>query len=465
MSSNKNQIKALVGFALAVIIVIITQVIGLPEGVSREGLSALGIFLAAIVLWITESLPMCVTTFVCMAIIPYFGIMDLNTVLGSFGGSAFFFVIATFAITQAIAKTTIPLRISCKLLELSKGNSARLIIGFMFACAITSSIMSNLSTCILYLSLVMALLKANGCKPGKSNLGKCLMITIPASAGVGGLITPAGTPGNVMVLSMLEEVGINVSFLQWTLIFAPLVIITVLVCGIWITRIFKPEPITDSAIQEIKQQKVEAGPLTAKEKKAVFIVLVMVVLWFAGTWVPALNTTVVALIGMACLFFPGIEVLSWNEYSKETNWNIIFAIGSIGVLIKGLTITGIMDTIVNSVFSGITGWSVFALFLFVGVIVCIIRAFVPTAPAIIALFGVPLISIAAMTGYSTVALIAIPAFWACTPMLLWFEPIFLFTYGEGYYKPFDVLKYGSVPSIILIFIMTLLPAYVGLFGF
>ena len=133
-------------------------------------------------------------------------------------------------------------------------------------------------------------------------------------------------------------------------------------------------------------------------------------------------------------------------------------------MIAGLTETGIMGWIVNTLFTGITGWNIFALLLFVGVIVCVIRAFVPTAPAIIALFGVPLLAIAEMTGYSAVALIAIPAYWACTPMLLWFEPIFLFTYGEGYYKPLDVLKYGSLPSIIMIIIMTLLPLYAGLLG-
>ena len=461
---NKKQIKALVGFVLAVIIVIITQIVNLPEGVTREGLSALGLFLAAIVLWITESLPMSVTCFACMAIIPYFGIMDLTTTLSKFGGSSFFFVIATFAITQALSKTTIPLRIGCKLLTWSKGSGAKLVMGFTFASALTSAIMSNLSTCILYLSLVLALLKANNCKPGESNLGKCLMIVIPAASGVGGLITPAGTPGNVMVIDMLANIGIEISFMQWTILFAPFALLTCLICSVWITRIFKPEKISAEALQVLYVQKEEAGKLTAKEKKAVAIILAMVVLWFAGTWITALNTTVVALLGMAILFFPGVEVLSWNEYSKETNWNIIFAIGSIGVLIAGLTETGIMGWIVNTLFTGITGWNIFALLLFVGVIVCVIRAFVPTAPAIIALFGVPLLAIAEMTGYSAVALIAIPAYWACTPMLLWFEPIFLFTYGEGYYKPLDVLKYGSLPSIIMIIIMTLLPLYAGLLG-
>jgi sodium-dependent dicarboxylate transporter 2/3/5 len=462
---SKNTIKAWIGIFLAVVLVLASRWIAIPEGVTREGAYALALFLAAIILWITEAMPMSVVNFALMAIIPFFGIMDLKTVLSNFGGIAFFFVIATYAITYAVSRTTIPLRISSTLIKWSKGDSRKLVIGFAFATAITSSIMSNLATCILYLGLVQALLRANNSKPGESNLGKCLMIIIPACSGVGGFITPAGTPGNVLVISMLSNVGIEIGFLQWTILAAPLALLTVLICGLWITAIFKPEPISQEAAAVLEAKRAELGAMSTQEKKTVIIVLTMVIAWFAGTWVSFLNTTVVALIGMAILFLPGINVISWNDFAKETNWNIVFTIGSIGVLIAGLISTGIMNWIVTTVFSGITGWSTFALFLFVGFIVCVIRAFVPTAPAVIALFGVPLLAIAEMTGQSAVALIFIPAYWACTPMLLWFEPIFLFTYGEGYYTPMDVLKYGSVPSVIMVLVMTLLPAFVGIVGF
>lgn len=464
-TQSRANTKALVGLVLAVIILVSSQLVPLPPEVTREGASALAIFLAAIVLWIAETLPMSVTCLLCMAIIPYFGIMSLNEVFASFGGTSFFFVIATFAITQALSTTTIPLRISCKLLAWSKGNPTKLVIGFMFAAALTSSIVSNLSACILYLSLLKSLLQASNCKPGSSNLGKCLMIAVPASSGVGGLITPAGTPGNMIVIDMLANIGISISFLQWTLIFTPFVLVTVAICGIWVTRIFKPEPISAKATDDLVAQRQNLGGFNSTEKKAIVIIALMIVCWFAGTWISVLNVTVVAIIGMALLFMPGIKVISWQKFSRETNWDIIFTIGSIGVLIAGLTSTGIMDWLITTVFSGTASWNPFLLFLFVGFVVCVIRAFVPTAPAIIALFGVPLLAIAEMTGLSAVALIAIPAYWACTPMLLWFEPIFLFSYGEGYYKPLDVLKYGSVPSVVMILLMTVLPAYVSLFGF
>ncbi len=457
--------KGLVAIIVTIVILIISLYMPVPQGSTRLGWVSLAVFLGAILMWICDSLPMCVTAFIMMFIMPALGVMDLNTVYATFGGSAFFFAIATFFVSIALEKTSVPLRICYALIKWSNGNPRKLVIALFLACGLTSSVMSNLSSCIIFLSLSLALLKANNCEPLKSNLGRCLMIGVPASAGIGGLITPAGTPGNLLIMDILaNSAKIEISFTQWTLLFAPLAIFTILLCGIWTTFVFKPEKVEDSAIRTLNEKLSESGKLKTDEIKTILIILAMLVCWLLGTWIPVLNVTVVAIVGMTLLFFPGIQVITWDEAVKKTNWNLAFTIGSVSVLIGGMTSTGIMDWIVNGLFSGITGWSLPLMFLVIGLIVEVIRAFIPTAPAIAALFGAPLISLAAITGASPVALLMIPAFWACSPMLLWIEPIFLFSYGYGYYKPQDVLKFGIVPSIILIALMSFTPYYVGLLG-
>ena len=126
--------------------------------------------------------------------------------------------------------------------------------------------------------------------------------------------------------------------------------------------------------------------------------------------------------------------------------------------------TGIMAWIVNALLSGMGGMNLMLAFLIMGLVVCVIRAFIPTAPAIVALFGPPLLTLAPILGATPMAMLYLPAMWACAPMLLWIEPIYLFSYGWGYYKPLDVLKFGSVPCLILIIVMAFTPMYCGLFG-
>ena len=73
-------------------------------------------------------------------------------------------------------------------------------------------------------------------------------------------------------------------------------------------------------------------------------------------------------------------------------------------------------------------------------------------------------ALAGITVLSVTSVMVIPAFWACTPMLLWIEPIFLFTYGYNYYTPGELLKWGWIPSLIMCGILSFAPLYLKLFG-
>lgn len=461
--------KGLIGVIIALLIMLAASFMPVDENITRAGLYAMGIFLSAIVMWICDSMPMCVTAMLAIFMLSVFKVLPLNgegSVYYLFGGTAFFFAVATFVVSIALENTCVPLKLCSGMTKLSKGNSRLLVIFLLLATGLTSAVMSNLSTCIIYMNLGLALLHANKCEPGKSGLGRCLMIGIPCCAGIGGLITPAGTPGNILIMQLLsDQAGINVSFAQWILLMAPLAIISIIMFGIWENFIFKPEEISQEAMDDLESRLNEHGNLNAKEWKTMAVIAAMLVCWIMGTWVKAFDATLVAVCGMALLFMPGMDVLEWKDTSNRINWNLAFTIGSVGVLVSGLNVTGIMNYIVTQIFSGLTGMNIMIAFVIISLVVCVIRAFSPTAPAIAALFGAPLLALAPVLGASPVALLFIPAYWACTPTLLWIEPIFLFSYGYGYYKPQDVLKFGSVPTLILIAIMALLPMYVGMIGF
>ena len=458
--------KRVIGVVIAVLLIVISAVVPIPEGTTREGLMSLGVFGGALALWICNSMPMSVSAFGMMAIMPLLGIMTLNDVFLQFGGTAFFFAIATFAVSIALENTTIPLRICHALTSRTKSNPAALVIAMMFACGIVSAFMSNLATCIIFLGIAHGLLEANNTQPGSSNLGKCLMIGIPATAGIGGLMTPAGTPGNALIIGLLQsEAGIDITFLQWVGLFAPIGLFTILIASFWLTRVFKPEAIGDEAIADLERRLSEVGnKLTNVEKRTLAIIGAMIVCWLLGTWVPAFNVTIVAIFGMVAMFLPGIGVLEWKDTANRINWDLSFTIGSVGVLIGAMSSTGVMTWIVSTLLSGIGGMNLIMAFFIVGLIVCVIRAFIPTAPAIVALFGPPLLALAPILGATPASILYLPAMWACCPMLLWIEPIYLFSYGWGYYKPLDVLKFGAIPSLICVAVMSFTPLYCGLFG-
>ena len=85
-------------------------------------------------------------------------------------------------------------------------------------------------------------------------------------------------------------------------------------------QILKPEPITDECLQGIREQAAAAKKIEPYEIKAIIVVLGLLVLWIAGNWIPVLNATVVALIGLTVMFLPGMQLLSWKEFQDAVPW-------------------------------------------------------------------------------------------------------------------------------------------------
>ena len=164
------------------------------------------------------------------------------------------------------------------------------------------------------------------------------------------------------------------------------------------------------------------------------IIAAMLIFWILGTWIKAFDTTLVAVCGMVLLFMPGIQVLDWERNLKQDQLESLLHDRFRRCISCRLERDRYNELYLSTRFSPVlTGMNIMLAFIIISFVVCIIRAFIPTAPAAIAaLFGAPLLALAPVLGVSAVALLFIPAFWACTPTLLWIEPIFLFTYGYGY---------------------------------
>ncbi len=159
---SQSNTKAYIMIAIAVVILVLARVLPLPEGLTREGLTALAIMIAALVLWISEAMNMAVTTILLCCMLPFLGVMTPAEMFKGFGGSVFFFMVGTMSITTALASTTIPTRMAGAILSWSKNNPVKLTLGFTVGTAVLSSIMSNIPTCALFASLGIAIMKANG---------------------------------------------------------------------------------------------------------------------------------------------------------------------------------------------------------------------------------------------------------------------------------------------------------------
>ncbi|HZK43289.1 MAG TPA: SLC13 family permease [Syntrophomonadaceae bacterium] len=459
--------KKNIGFVLAIVIIIATYFMPAPEALGYAGKMSLGLLLAAVVLWVSETFPVSITGFLLMLLISFFGIKDLNSVFQSFISPVIFFVIATFGITAIIMKTELATRLAGILLKWAGGVSNKIVLAFMGGTALLSAVMSDMAATFLFLGIVYSLLKPLNAKPGESNLGKCLMLGVPLGAMAGGASTPAGSALNMMAIDLLgQHYGMTISFLDWMVIGIPISIIMVLTAWFFVTKILKPEDIASDALVELETQIANLGKLTFREKKVLTLVTAMLICWVLGSWIPVLNTTTVAMVGLIIMFLPGVNLLEGNEFFAAVPWNIVLMIGSIQAFAAVALETGAARFLTDSVLSITGGLGTFGVLAVLATFLVLLHSVFPIGPAGVGLFLIPMADIGLQTGMFSPAVAAIMvalAFEAC--YLLPLNPNILITYNDGYYSMSDVIKPGVFITFTYILLMVFwLPFIVSVLG-
>lgn len=451
---------------IAAILILLSSVLPCPEGLSRAGMQSFGVILAAIVLWIGEAMNMAVVGIFMAALLVFLQVLTPAEMFKGFGGSVFFFMVGTMSITTAMASTTIPTRIAGAIMMWAKRSPVKLVVGFACGTALLSSIMSNIPTCALFAALGIAVLKANGDpQPGTSNLGKCLMIAIPAGSVIGGYMTPAGGPTNIIAMNYLAQVGHPISFLQWMLQGYPIGLLIVVLVALWLTCVHKPEAISDAALLKAQEMVHGNGKLTAREIKVLCVIAAMFVAWIASSWFPVLNTTCVALMGTCLFMFPGIDAMTWTEYSQKGGWDASFMVGSVGALADAALNTGAAKWLIGATLSAAASWSPVMVFLLISFLVCCIHILVPSGPAVAGLAVIPIVDLALMAGVNPVAAAVLVSFWSAVTFVLPTDAVPMFTYKFRYYNFGDMMKAGIPASIVVAVLSALLiPFACGLLG-
>ena len=172
-----------------------------------------------VTLWTNEALPIGVVSLLPIILFPSFDILSTNETTANYSKSIIFLFLGGFMIAIATQKTDLHKYISNKLLSLFP-NTAR---GIMFSLAITSaflsSLISNTTTALLLIPIAMYLTDNKALKLR-------FVLSIAYGASIGGIVTPIGTPPNLILLGFLEQKGIEaVSFVNWIFLTLPLALV------------------------------------------------------------------------------------------------------------------------------------------------------------------------------------------------------------------------------------------------
>ena len=73
-----------------------------PEGLGPQGQRAIVIFILCLILWITDVIPLAITSLLAIVLLPLLGVMDTKTAFSLFGNRAVFFILGAFILAAAL---------------------------------------------------------------------------------------------------------------------------------------------------------------------------------------------------------------------------------------------------------------------------------------------------------------------------------------------------------------------------
>ena len=472
MSLKKNPAFRLGCIAAAALLVVLSLIIAPPEGLAPEGWTMLAIVIGAMILFISEAMPIAATCFMIVVVMKYTGVMGWKAIQQSACSSTVFFCMAGFGIGAALQNTNLAAILLRALYRLGKGDSRKMISAVCWLAAIISIFVSDGAAQIVVLAVVTGVVKAFGDpEPGTSRLAGGMMMAITVGAFTGGLFLPCSNSVNVAIMDLSEVVsGTPMTFFQWALFGVPCGLLLTIFSAWMLPRYFKPEPLTEKQKADV-EKLFETIPshFEAKDKWYMAITAVMIVLWFASNWISTFDTATVAMAGMFLMMMPGVNLLSGKDYKKNFSAMVVVTMLCIFPLATGMSSTGAGEWVVNKIFADSADWNMILIFIMATIAAFLVHCLVPQGSANGALSATVIAPVLVGAGVPVSAAMALIGIQAGTGFLFPIEGTWQYTFGTGHYSFSDYIKgnwpitlFGMGLCVILIPLLSMVFSSMGL---
>ena len=344
-----------IGFAFGLAAFALTLLLPAPAQMPREAWLVSGLVVWMAAWWMTEAIPLTATALLPFLVLPLGGVMDANATASAYYSPTMFLILGGAFIALAIERTGLHRRLALGILNrLGKGGGGtRLLLAFMIATALLSTLISNTSTALIMMPMALAVLAGGGVAAGeREGLSGALPLGIAFAASIGGLGTLIGSPTNPIAVGLLfETTGVRISFVQWMIYGLPVVLIGVPLAALIIAKVQRVAshpfdiPAARAAIATQREW-------TAPERRLVPLVALAFLLWVTQPLTEPLlpeggltDGTIAVAVGLLLFLVPdgtGRPLLTWPEADRAP-WGVIMMFGGGLALAAGMTASGLAN--------------------------------------------------------------------------------------------------------------------------
>ncbi|WP_026129071.1 SLC13 family permease [Nocardiopsis prasina] len=355
----------IIGLVLGPLLFVLTLLFFHPEGLSPEGRAVLATTLWVATWWITEAIPIPVTSLLPIVLLPLSGALDGDVVVSAYGNDIIFLFLGGFSIAIAMEKWNLHQRIALTIVAAIGTSPRRIVLGFMVATGFLSMWVSNTAATMMMIpvGLAVAYQAARSLRGGEfaddlSKFEKSMVFGIGYAATIGGLGTLIGTPPLAILAATSGELfGQSISFGGWMVFGVPIVVALLAFTWFYLTSIkfrvrFKHLP---GGKEIIREEKRSLGRMSAEEKVVLGVFLGAAFMWVSRSFLwegllPGISDGVIAIVATVTLFMLPTRggrdkrILQWED-SKRIPWGILLLFGGGLAIAAGFVDTGLSSWI------------------------------------------------------------------------------------------------------------------------
>lgn len=304
--------------------------------------------------WVTEALPIGITSLLPVVLFPVFGVMDSADTASAYINHIIFLYIGGFIMALAMEKWQLHRRIALFILLNVGQKPFQILLGFMLAGYGLSMWMSNTATAMLMVPIAISIMTNLEGFYGKEITNKfstAVFLGLAYACSIGGIATLIGTPPNLSfarIYSITFPEAPEINFAAWLIFALPLSLIILVAAFFLLYRMYVPIQDMQSIPKTVLSEKYEElGAINREEKWVGLLFCLMAFLWIfrapieIGTMtIPGWSTLLInpgyindgtIAIAMATLLFliPGGKkgrLMDWNT-AVRLPWDIVLLFG------------------------------------------------------------------------------------------------------------------------------------------
>lgn len=321
------------------------------EGLSAPGHRVLSVFFLAIVLWVSEAVPMHATAAIVIllqillvsdkGLIKYpaeFKAPAFRLFYNSLSDPILMLFLGGFFLADGASKYRLDRNLARVLLKPFGTSPKMILMGLMLITATLSMFMSNTATTAAMMAVVLPVIAQ---LPAGDRLKAGLALSIPVAANIGGMGTPIGTPPNAIALGALAKAGIQIGFMKWVMMVFPFMVIILFFAWILLARMFP------CSKKEINLTIRETFDTSWPAKIFYFTFALTILLWFTEE-LHGISSNIVGFVPVVILL--STRVFTVKDF-QSVEWHVLWLVA--GGIALG---TGIGATKMDTWFIGLFSW-------------------------------------------------------------------------------------------------------------